>query len=170
MLARASLDDASAILRAFTARRDIFPHIRADYVRRMVAAGTVIYDRGVIIVYHQYRRSGRVGTVLIPAGAVMLHQILNTYTHPSAAKPVIAEFFAEFPLVFLSVRAENARARAFYVSNGMREVGTVVWKNGTLPGVVYQKGELVPNQSAIVPQQEEKKNGETSLFLLIPTV
>jgi RimJ/RimL family protein N-acetyltransferase len=41
--------------------------------------------------------------------------------------------------VWLTVRAENPRARAFYEKNGMLKVSDTSWSDGTIPGVVYKR-------------------------------
>jgi hypothetical protein len=74
----ASLGDLKAICRHFQAHRDVFPHIRQDALRRRIEAHQCIYQDGVIVVYQQYKKRTRVGDVQVPAGAVMLHQILNS--------------------------------------------------------------------------------------------
>jgi len=44
--------------------------------------------------------------------------------------------------VWLTVRSSNERARAFYIKNEMKEVGTIAWSSGTLLGTVYKYGIL----------------------------
>jgi len=39
--------------------------------------------------------------------------------------------------LYLSVRRENVIACQFYERNGMKVVGNIAWKNGTIPGQVY---------------------------------
>jgi hypothetical protein len=140
MLHYATPEQAREVYGAFYKRKDIFPHIRRDYVNRAVSEGRCVYDDGIIIIFQVYRKTTRVGTVQIPAGATMLHQILNTYTGTDhrAAWRVMSEFLFTYPDVHLAVRADNERARLFYGWHGMHVVGTVEWKNGTMPGVVYR--------------------------------
>lgn len=140
MLHYATPEIAREIYAAFYKRKDIFPHIRCDYVTRAVVEGRCVYDDGIIIIFQVYKKTTRVGTVQIPAGSTMLHQILNTYTGTDkrAAWRVMSEFLFTYPDVHLAVRADNDRARNFYEWNAMRVVGTVEWKNGTMPGVVYR--------------------------------
>jgi hypothetical protein len=80
--------------------------------------------------------------VQIPAGSIMLHQILNSNQFNGAGRKVFKEFVAEIVKpsdgeLYLSVRKENAVACRFYERHGMKVAGTVDWKNGTIPGLVY---------------------------------
>ena len=79
----------------------------------------------------------------IPAGAIMLHQILNSRQFSGAGGRVFKQFVREIVKpsggdLYLSVREENAVARSFYERHGMKVVGKVVWSGGTLPGLVYR--------------------------------
>jgi hypothetical protein len=98
----------------------------------------------VAITYQQYRKRTRVGTVDVPRGAVMLHQIVNSNQFSGAGRRVFERFCAEVvtPLggtLYLTVRQENTTACAFYERHGMRVIGTVTWAKGTIPGVIYFK-------------------------------
>jgi hypothetical protein len=126
----------------FRAHRDVFPHIRQDALQRRIAPGQCAYEHGVVITYQQYRKRTRVGTLEVPAGAVMLHQILNRNQFSGAGRRVFEEFCAEIvqPLggqLYLSAGEENTTACQFYERQGMKVVGSVAWANGTIPGHVY---------------------------------
>jgi hypothetical protein len=138
----ASLRDLKAIYRHFQAHRDVFPHVRQDGLRRRIEARQCIYQDGVVITYQQYRKRTRVGTVQIPAGSIMLHQILNSGQFNGAGGRVFRQFVREIVNpsggdLYLSVRKENEVACQFYKRNGMKVAGAVAWKNGTIPGHVY---------------------------------
>lgn len=139
----ASLRDLKAIYGHFQAYRDVFPHIRQDALKRRIEAHHCIYQDGVVITYQQYKKRTRVGDVQVPAGAIMLHQILNSERFNGAGRRVFRQFVDEVAKpsggdLYLSVRKENSVACRFYERQGMKVAGTVAWKNGTLPGLVYR--------------------------------
>lgn len=140
-LNRASIDQLGEIYGHFYNCREWFPHIRKDYVERNIKAQNVIYDNGVIIIYNQYQRRQRIGTVEAIRGDYILHQILNPFRDsgkPSVASEILQKFCDECASnVYLSVRADNTRAASFYTKNGFRLVGKTSWMNGTLPGLVF---------------------------------
>jgi hypothetical protein len=81
--------------------------------------------------------------VQIPAGSIMLHQILNADQFNGAGRKVFRQFIAEIVEpsggdLYLTVRKHNAVARRFYERHGIKVVGTVAWKNRTIPGLVYR--------------------------------
>jgi len=139
----ASLRDLKAIYRQFQAHRGVFPHIRQDALKRRIEAHQCIYQDGVMITYQQYRKRTHIGDVQIPAGSVMLHQILNSGQFNGAGRKVFRQFVDEIVKpsggdLYLSVRRENGVACQFYQRNGMKVEGTVAWKDSTIPGLVYR--------------------------------
>ena len=115
-----------------------FPHIRTDYMKRMIAKDNLILDNDVVITYNFYKRKQRIGNVIAQQGDCILHQIAAKY-HNGSASRVLQKFF-EFVnprRVFLSVRSDNEIAKKFYLKNNMKLVGTTSWARGTLPGDVY---------------------------------
>jgi Acetyltransferase (GNAT) family len=131
--------ETESVYRALRQYPKIFPHIRHDYVVRMVKQGQVFGIPGTYILYQVYRRTVRLGTFRAGPTTVIIHQIVSLTQGSSAATDVLQAFFARFaehPVV-LTVRADNTRARAFYEKHGFRVVGDIVWKGGTMPGVVY---------------------------------
>jgi hypothetical protein len=138
----ASLRDLKVIYRYFHSHRDVFPHVRQDGLKRRIEAHQCIYQDGVVITFQRYRKRTRVGDVQVPAGAIMLHQILNSQQFSGKGGEVFEGFVREIVKpsggdLYLSVRRENVVARRFYVRHGMKVAGTVVWKNETIPGLVY---------------------------------
>jgi len=140
-LNRASLDQLDEIYNHFYNCREWFPHIRKDYVERNITAKKVVYDSGVIIIFNQYQRRQRIGTVEAQRGDFILHQILNPHRNsgqPSCASDILQRFCFECAAdVWLSVRADNDRAAKFYSKNGFTLAGTTSWMSGTLPGLVF---------------------------------
>jgi len=139
----ATVDDLKEIYKHFQKRKDVFPHVRQDRLKRRIEAQQCIYQEGAVITYQQYRKRTRVGVVQIPAGSIMLHQILNADQFNGAGSKVFRQFIAEVVNpsggdLYLTVRKENAVACRFYERHGMEVAGTVAWKNGTIPGTVYR--------------------------------
>ena len=139
----ASIRDLKAISAHFQAHRDVFPHMRQDALKRRIEAKQCIYQDGVIITFQQYKKRTGVGDVQVPAGAMMLHQILNTNQFNGAGRRVFQQFVTEIVRPFgrdlyLSVRKANTVACQFYERHGMNVAGAVAWKNATVPGAVYK--------------------------------
>jgi hypothetical protein len=143
----ATIDNLKEIYRAFQQYKEIFPFKRQDKLKREIEKGQVIWQDGVVIVYQQYKKATDVGSVKIPRGSIMLHQILNSNQFSGKGGKVFDQFVREIVKpsggdVYLSVRESNAVARDFYERHGMKVVGKVSWSQGTLPGLVYR---LTPN-------------------------
>ena len=130
--------DFEAVKEIFYQHKKWFPHIRTDYMKRMIAKDNLILDNDVVITYNFYKRKQRIGNVIAQQGDCILHQIAAKY-HNGSASQVLQKFF-EFVnprRVFLSVRSDNEIAKKFYLKNNMKLVGTTSWARGTLPGDVY---------------------------------
>ena len=151
----ATLSELKEIYRHFQLRKDVFPHVRQDKLQRMIEKCLVVWQDGVVITYQQYKKRTRVGDVQIPAGSIMLHQILNSRQFSGTGGEVFEQFFNEVVKpsggdLYLSVRKENAVACSFYERHGMQVVGKVSWSGGTLPGLVYRRrmrALIVPNET-----------------------
>ena len=130
--------DFETVKEIFYQHKKWFPHIRTDYMKRMIAKDNLILDNDVVITYNFYKRKQRIGNVIAQQGDCILHQIAAKY-HNGSASRVLQKFF-EFVnprRVFLSVRSDNEIAKKFYLKNNMKLVGTTSWARGTLPGDVY---------------------------------
>ena len=141
----ATLADLKEIYGHFQKRKDVVPHVRQDKLQRMIEKCLVVWQDGVVITYQQYKKKTRVGNIDIPAGAVMLHQILNCHQFNGKGGKVFEQFVKEIVRpsggdLYLSVRKENAVACLFYERHSMSIVGEVDWAGGTLPGLVYKMG------------------------------
>ncbi len=135
----ATLDDLKDVMKLFQKHKDIFPHIRQDYVKREIEKGNVIYQDGVVIIYGIYQRKQKIGTVWAKAGDAHIGQIVSSGI-PLRASFILNMFFNEMKRdVWLTVRLENRKACKFYTKNGMKHVSAIFWVNGTLPGLVYKK-------------------------------
>lgn len=141
-LAKAS--ELKNIYKLFVNRRDIFPHVRRDALKRRIDNKQCIYENGVVITFQQYKKRTRVGDLDISSGAIMLHQILNGNQFNGAAGRLFDRFFEQVVVssggdLYLTVRKENKVARQFYRRHGMRIVGEIAWAGGTIPGFIYRK-------------------------------
>lgn len=121
--------------------RELFPHIRKDYIARNLEAGNVVYADGIIIIYARYKRKTKLGTATAQAGDIILHQILNPNRGDGTdrAFKVLEGFFSHVNShVWLTVRSANTRAIKFYKRNKFVKVGTISWMGGELPGTVFK--------------------------------
>ena len=132
--------DYDVVKDIFTQHKEWFPHIRQDYIKRMIASGNLILDNEVIITYNYYKKKQRIGTITAQQGDCVLHQIAAK--NRGTASQILQEFFKwNNRRVFLSVRNDNIIAKKFYEKNGMDLIGFTSWsKSGVknaLPGDVY---------------------------------
>lgn len=134
-------EDLSVIESIFAPfKKTYFPHIRQDYLKRKIDAGNVILEDGVVIVFAVYKRKQKIGTVEAQKGDAQIGQIVTATQGSGNASKILNKFFDEMNTdVWLTVRAENPRARAFYEKNGMLKVSDTSWSDGTIPGVVYKR-------------------------------
>ena len=130
--------------------KELFPHIRTDYMRRMIESGNLILDNDVIITYNYYKRNYKLvrsslgemhHQIIMQPNDCVLHQIAAKNRNGSASE-VLQRFFKWTKRrVFLSVRSENVIAKRFYEKNGMKLIGKTSWtKDGqknALPGDIY---------------------------------
>ena len=130
--------DFELVKEIFYQHKKWFPHIRTDYMKRMIAKENLIFDNDVVITYNFYKRKQRIGDVIAQQGDCILHQIAAKH-HNGSASQALQKFF-EFVnprRVYLSVRSDNEIAKKFYVKNNMKLIGSTTWAKGTLPGDVY---------------------------------
>ena len=130
--------DFESVKEIFYQHKKWFPHIRTDYMKRMIAKENLIFDNDVVITYNFYKRKQRIGDVIAQQGDCILHQIAAKH-HNGSASQALQKFF-EFVnprRVYLSVSIDNEIAKKFYLKNNMKLVGSTSWAKGTLPGDVY---------------------------------
>ena len=130
--------DFEAVREIFYQHKKWFPHIRTDYMKRMIAKNNLVYDNDVVITYNFYKRKQRIGDIIAQQGDCILHQIAAKHQNGSASQALQKFFeFVKPRRVYLSVRSDNEIAKKFYVKNDMKLVGSTTWAKGTLPGDVY---------------------------------
>ena len=132
--------DFEKIKSIFYSHKKWFPHVRTDYMKRMIAKKQVILEDGILITFHHAQRRQKIGDVQLQKGDTVLHQIASDSPGSGTAQAVLRDFFDFCPSdVFLSVRADNLTANKFYVKMNMKLIGKTSWAKGTLPGNVYVK-------------------------------
>ena len=130
--------DFESVKEIFYQHKKWFPHIRTDYMKRMIAKENLIFDNDVVITYNFYKRKQRIGDIIAQQGDCILHQIAAKHKNGSASQALQNFFeFVNPRRVYLSVRSDNEIAKKFYLKNNMKLVGSTTWANGTLPGDVY---------------------------------
>ena len=134
-------NDFDAVKDIFKQHKQWFPHLRQDYIKRMIASGNLILENDVIITYNYYKRKQKIGDVTAQRGDCVLHQIAAKHRNGSASQALQNFFKWTNRRVFLSVRSENLWAKHFYEKNNMDLVGQISWSLGgvknALPGDVY---------------------------------
>ena len=134
----AAPSDFEEVKNIFYQYKDIFPHIRTDYMMRQIEGGHCILQDSVVITYNFYKRPQRIGTVQAGKFHCILHQIVKDTNKYTSASSVLKEFFEYTKTdVWLSVRRDNVVAKKFYEKNGMKLMGECFWADETLPGDVY---------------------------------
>ena len=138
---KAKIKDYDIIWSAFKKFRNIFPHIRTDYLKRQIKNNNVIFQDGVVIIFGKYKRRGKLGTSQYNKGDVIIHQILNIDIGNGNASKIFEKFLGRLKKcrLLLTVRSSNQRAREFYERQNMKVDGNIYWSNGTVQGKVYAK-------------------------------
>ena len=144
------MDDFDEVWQIFKDNKEWFPHVRTDYMRRMIASGNLILDNDVIITYNYYKRNYKLvkssmgemsQKIIMQPNDCILHQIAAKNRNGSASEALQRFFKWTNRRVFLSVRSDNVIAKAFYERNDMKLIGKTSWtKDGVknaLPGDVY---------------------------------
>ena len=49
-------NDYDVVKEIFSEHKQWFPHVRQDYIKRMIASGNLILDNDVIITYNYYKK------------------------------------------------------------------------------------------------------------------
>ena len=142
--------DTIEVKSIFKQHKEWFPHIRQDYIKRMIASGNLILDNDVIITYNYYKRNYKLvkssmgemsQKIIMQPNDCILHQIAAKNRNGSASEALQRFFKWTNRRVFLSVRSDNVIAKAFYERNDMKLIGKTSWtKDGVknaLPGDIY---------------------------------
>ena len=136
----AEKEDFNKVKEIFYSHKKWFPHVRTDYMMRMIDKKQLILEDGILITFHHAKRRQKIGEVQVEKGDTVLHQIASDSPGSGKAQSILNNFFDYCPKdVFLSVRADNLTANKFYVKMNMNLVGSTSWSKGTIPGNVYVK-------------------------------
>ena len=132
--------DFEKVKSIFYSHKKWFPHVRTDYMMRMINKKQLILEDGILITFHHTKRRQKIGDVQIVKGDTVLHQIASDSPGSGNAQSILNNFFEYCPGdVFLSVRADNLTANKFYVKMNMNLIGKTTWAKGSIPGNVYVK-------------------------------
>tara|TARA_Y100000034_G_C6601319_1_gene261592 strand:+ start:92 stop:547 length:456 start_codon:yes stop_codon:yes gene_type:complete len=137
----ATIEEIKEIYAIFAQYKDVFPHIRFDYLQRKINSGCCVYEDDVVITYTVYKRKQRIGDNCATKGEVILHQIVNANPSNGKGAEVLNRFFehtVEGKPVWLTVRTDNKRAIKFYEKIGFEDMGNIYWMKGKLPGKVFR--------------------------------
>jgi len=135
--------DFNKVKEIFYSHKKWFPHVRTDYMMRMINKKQLILEDGILITFHHAKRRQKIGDVQVENGDTVLHQIASDSPGSGKAQSILNSFFDYCPKdVFLSVRADNLTANKFYVKMDMNLVGSTSWSKGTIPGNVYVKRKI----------------------------
>ena len=142
----ATIEEAKEVYSIVSQYKDIFPHVRYDYINRKINANRCILDSGVTMTFTIYRRAQQVGIdnrrhrIRAEKGDIMIHQVASKNAGDGNAKIVFEKFLKQDfkgRRIWLQVRQDNERAIKFYEKIGMQRAGTVFWMNGNLAGYTY---------------------------------
>ena len=132
--------DFDKVKEIFYSHKKWFPHVRTDYMMRMINKKQLILEDGILITFHHAKRRQKIGDVQVEKGDTVLHQIASDSPGSGNAQSILNNFFEYCEKdVFLSVRADNLTANKFYVKMNMNLIGSTSWSKGTIPGNVYVK-------------------------------
>jgi len=138
----ATIEEIKEVYAIFAQYKDVFPHIRFDYLQRKIESGRCVYEDDVVIAFTIYKRKQRIGdNNHAVKGEVMLHQIVNANPSNGKSAEVLKGFFentVEGKPVWLTVRADNDRAIKFYNKVGFEDMGDIYWMKGKLSGKVFR--------------------------------
>lgn len=138
----ATIEDYDSICALFDKHREHFPYFRRDGLMDRLNGyrrGGVVYESGVVISYHYYGISYKIGNVRVNSGDVIINELAKE--DGGDAKGVVSRFFDYVARpVWLTVRRDNIRAKKFYDKMGMKIIGEIFWGNGRIEGDVYVYG------------------------------
>lgn len=144
----ATLDNLDEIYKLYRSYSYYFPHVRKSKVQHYIESGGLVYDGNVVISFSIYRANVKLGqdseglgSVRIPKGDCMLHQIMSRNQGDGSVYRVFEEFNSVIKTpIWTTVRTENIRSLRFMEKVGFSVVGGIRWgKDKQVPGVIMRK-------------------------------
>ena len=136
---KATLKDFNNIWSIFKKYKNVFPHIRTDYLKRQIKNRNVIFENNVVLVTSKYKRKVNLGNRTFDKNTIIIHQIVNDDVGNGCSSVLIKKFLNEVRnKIILTVRKSNKIARRFYEKNNFKEVGKIFWSNNQIEGVIYE--------------------------------
>lgn len=136
---RATLKDFDKIWSIFKKYKNVFPHIRTDYLKRQIKSRNVIFENNVVLITSKYKRKVNLGNRTFDKDTIIIHQIVNDDIGNGCSSVLIKKFLNEVRnKIILTVRKSNKIARRFYEKNNFKEVGKIFWSNNQIEGVIYE--------------------------------
>jgi len=136
---KATLKDFDNIWSIFKKYKNVFPHIRTDYLKRQIKNRNVIFENNVVLVTSKYKRKVNLGNRTFDKNTIIIHQIVNDDVGNGCSSVLIKKFLNEVRnKIILTVRKSNKIARRFYEKNNFKEVGKIFWSNNQIEGVIYE--------------------------------
>jgi len=136
---KATLKDFDNIWSIFKKYKNVFPHIRTDYLKRQIKNRNVIFENNVVLVTSKYKRKVNLGNRTFDKNTIIIHQIVNDDVGNGCSSVLIKKFLNEVRnKIILTVRKSNEIARRFYEKNNFKEVGKIFWSNNQIEGVIYE--------------------------------
>lgn len=131
--------DVERVYNIMRSYKTIFPHIRTDYVKRMIQRKKCIFKHGVVITFNKYKRKQKIGSLYAKKGDWVLHQIASERIGNIKTRGVVEDFlnYVDGDL-WLTVRCSNTRAKKFYERMGMKRICGITWAKGKIKGDVYK--------------------------------
>lgn len=139
MFNKATLKDFDRIWSIFKKYKNVFPHIRTDYLKRQIKSRNVIFENNVVLITSKYKRKVNLGNRTFDKDTIIIHQIVNDDVGNGCSSVLIKKFLNEVRnKIILTVRKSNKIARRFYEKNNFKEVGKIFWSNNQIEGVIYE--------------------------------
>ena len=136
---KATLKDFDNIWSIFKKYKNVFPHIRTDYLKRQIKNRNVIFENNVVLVTSKYKRKVNLGNRTFDKNTIIIHQIVNDDVGNGCSSVLIKKFLNEVRnKIILTVRKSNKIARRFYEKNNFKEVSKIFWSNNQIEGVIYE--------------------------------
>ena len=128
--------------------KDMFPHLRQDYIKRKIEGQECVLFGTCASVISRYKKKTRLGDCHALRGDWISHQSVNLEQGNGDMKKFITTVLKMLDKTggdfWTCIRTENVRSIGFRQKMGFEIVGEIVWANGTLPGVVMVRRNGAP--------------------------